>query len=75
MLISLLHRSAPRCYDCFDFAALAVKHAVTVLLNPDETVDDKLRIFQTFDDCVCRLVSPLVTNCMNVVLIGFATLT
>ncbi len=34
-----------------------MKHAVTVLLTPDETVDDQLRVFQTFGDCVCRLVS------------------
>lgn len=61
-MLTNLCRSAPKCYDCFDFVALAVKHAVTVLLNIDETIDDDLRIFERFEDCVCDLVRKASDN-------------
>ena len=41
------------CEDCFDFAALAVYHAVTALL--DQTEDKDLQVFRIFEEYISEL--------------------
>ena len=41
------------CDDCFDFAALAVYHAVTALL--DQTEDKDLQVFRIFEEYISEL--------------------
>ena len=46
---------ARQCDDCFDFAALAVFHAVKALL--DHTDDPNLQVFRIFEEYISELVS------------------
>ena len=46
---------ARQCDDCFDFAALAVFHAVKALL--DHTDDPNLQVFRIFEEYISILVS------------------
>ena len=49
---------AEQCNDCFDFAALAVTHAVKALL--EHTDDPNLQVFRIFEEYISELVSILV---------------
>ena len=46
---------ARQCEDCFDFAALAVFHAVNALLG--HTTDISLHVFSVFEEYISVLVS------------------
>ncbi|OCK85213.1 hypothetical protein K432DRAFT_439422 [Lepidopterella palustris CBS 459.81] len=46
-------RFASQCTDPFDFAALAVWHAITVFLN--QTTDRDLKVFTVFQEWICEL--------------------
>lgn len=48
-----------RCDDCFDFAAVAIFHAVTALL--EDTDDPSLQIFRIFEEYISELVSTFPT--------------
>ena len=50
---------ASQCEDCFDFAALAVYHAVTALL--DHTEDINLQVFRIFEEYISELVRRIVS--------------
>ena len=50
---------ASQCEDCFDFAALAVYHAVTALL--DHTEDTNLQVFRIFEEYISELVRSLIS--------------
>ena len=47
---------ARQCEDCFDFAALAVFHAVKALLDYT-TEDPNLQVFRIFEEYISILVS------------------
>ena len=49
---------AKQCNDCFDFAALAVTHAVKALL--EHTDDPNLQVFRIFEEYISELVSTKV---------------
>lgn len=48
-------RFATQCKDCFDFVALAICHAVTVLL--EKCTDKDLQVFRIFEEYISILVS------------------
>jgi hypothetical protein len=48
---------AAQCQDCFDFAALAVWHAVAVFLLKDNIIDHNLHVFSIFEEVICDKVS------------------
>ncbi len=48
---------ATLCQDCFDFAALAVWHAVAVFLEKDNIIDHNLHVFSIFEEVICDKVS------------------
>jgi hypothetical protein len=47
---------ATKCYDCFDFAALTVSHAVAVFLGKGATLDQNLHVFAIFQEVICEKV-------------------
>lgn len=47
---------ATQCQDCFDFAALAVYHAVTVFLVKDAVIDRNMHVFDIFQEVICEKV-------------------
>lgn len=51
---------AKQCHDCFDFAALAIYHAVKVFL--DEMSDKSLQVFRIFEEYINELVSHSATG-------------